>query len=111
MKTLSEVTVMLGRIERIELVSWIERGWIVPAEETAEEPVLSDLDVARATLICDLRRDLAVEEETVPLVLALLDQVYALRRRLNVLTDAVMEQPDEVRRSILEMVKRHGAPE
>lgn len=111
MKTLSEVTVMLGRIERIELVSWIERGWIVPAEESDEEPVLSDLDVARATLICDLRRDLAVEEETVPLVLALLDQVYALRRRLNVLTDAVMEQPDEVRRSILEMVKRHGAPE
>lgn len=108
MKTLSEVAVMLGRVERIELVTWIELGWIEPAEETAEEPVLSELDVARAALICDLRHDLDVEEETVPLILSLLDQVYMLRRRLNVLTDAVLEQPDEVRRSILEMVKRRG---
>jgi chaperone modulatory protein CbpM len=112
MRTLSEITVMLGRIERVELVSWVERGWIVPAESGGEEPVFSELDVARAALICDLRHDLAVEEETVPLVLSLLDQVYALRRRLNALGEAILEQPEEVRRSILELVeKRQRKPE
>jgi chaperone modulatory protein CbpM len=46
--------------------------------------------------------DLAVEEETMPLVLALLDQVYALRRQLSALTAAIQRQPEEVRRAILE---------
>jgi chaperone modulatory protein CbpM len=106
MRTLSEVTVMLGRVERVEVRRWVERGWIAPAEGEAQEPVFSDIDVARAILICDLRHDLDVEEETMPLVLSLLDQVYALRRRLNVLSDALLEQPEEVRRSILDLVEK-----
>jgi chaperone modulatory protein CbpM len=107
MRTLSEVTVILGRVERVEVLRWVERGWIAPAERTGEEePVFSELDVARAALICDLRHDLDVEEETMPLVLSLLDQVYALRRRLNALSDAVVEQPEDIRRSILERVAK-----
>jgi chaperone modulatory protein CbpM len=106
MRTLSEVTVMLGRVERVEVQTWIEHGWVAPSERAGEEPVFSDLDVARAVLICDLRHDLDVEEETMPLVLSLLDQVYALRRRLNVLSDALLEQPEEVRRSILDLVEK-----
>lgn len=111
MMTLSEVIVMLGRVDRVEVITWVEQGWIVPEGKAGEEPSFSDLDVARACLICDLRRDLAVEEETIPLVLSLLDQVYALRRRLNVLADAVLEQPEEIRREILELVERRRRPE
>jgi hypothetical protein len=40
----------------------------------------------------------------VPLVLSLLDQVYALRRQLNALTGAVQRQPDDVRRRILDLL-------
>ena len=32
-----------------------------------------------------------------PLVLSLLDQVYALRRQMNALTGAIREQPEDVR--------------
>jgi chaperone modulatory protein CbpM len=108
MRTLSEVVVVVGRIDRVELVSWVERGWVVPerpALEPSAEPAFSDLDVARVCLICDLRHDLAVEEETVPLVLSLLDQLYAMRRQMSLLRGALEQQPEDVRRAIMELAE------
>ncbi len=101
MKTLTEVIALVGRVERAELVRWIEHGWVVPTCAEAVEPAFSDLDIARIEMICDLRQDLVVEEETVPLVLSLLDQVYALRRQMTVLTGAIQSQPEDVRKAIL----------
>jgi chaperone modulatory protein CbpM len=106
MRTLAEVVVAVGRVDRIEITRWVELGWVVPVRRDPE-PAFSDLDVARIELICDLVRDLEVDEETVPLVLSLIDEVYALRRRLHRLTDAIQEQPEEVRRAILARVRGH----
>ena len=106
MKTLSEVVRLLGRVDRVELTHWIEVGWVTPERREREEPAFSELDVARVCLICDLRHDLAVEEETMPLVLSLLDQIYTLRRQMNVLSGALRQQPEEVRRAILELLDR-----
>jgi chaperone modulatory protein CbpM len=104
MKTLAEVVLAVERVERVEIVAWVERGWVAPAGRRGAELLFSDLDVARVCLICDLVHDLAVEEDTVPLVLSLLDQVYALRRQLNALTGALQRQPDDVRRRILDLL-------
>ena len=78
MKTLSEVVLSVGRVDRLELRSWVERGWVVASREGETELHFSEIDVARVELICDLRHDMMVDEETLPLVLSLLDQVYAL---------------------------------
>jgi len=100
--TLSELTVRLARVEQVEVVAWIQHGWLRPARDVeGEEPVFGEVDLARAQLICELRHDLEVEEETVPLVLGLLDQLYAQRRRLTCLTDAIRRQPEAVRQAIL----------
>lgn len=107
MKTLSEVVVVLGRIDRVELTHWVELGWVVPerpADEARAEPAFSEIDIARVRLICDLRHDLAVEEETMPLVLSLLDQLYALRRQMRALSGALQRQPDDVRRAIMDVL-------
>jgi chaperone modulatory protein CbpM len=109
MITLTEVVVLVGRIDRVELTAWIERGWVKPGEQTADEPVFSEIDVARIHLICDLRHDLAVEEETMPLVLSLLDQLYAARRQVNALTGAVQRQPQAIRRAILDLIQGDSA--
>jgi chaperone modulatory protein CbpM len=98
------VVTLVGRVDRVELSHWIELGWIAPERPADAEPAFSDLDVARVCLICDLRHDLEVEEETIPLVLSLLDQVYALRRQINALTGAIREQPEDVRRAILRLL-------
>jgi chaperone modulatory protein CbpM len=48
-------------------------------------------------LIRELRYDLAIDEEAMPVVLQLLDQVYALRRRLRAIATAIDTQPEAVR--------------
>jgi chaperone modulatory protein CbpM len=105
MKTLSEVVVLVGRVDRVELIQWIELGWVAPERRADAEPAFSELDLARVCLIRDLRHDLAIEEETMPLVLSLLDQVYALRRQVNALTGAIRQQPEDVRQAILDLLE------
>jgi chaperone modulatory protein CbpM len=57
--------------------------------------------VARIRLIAELRREFAVDEQAMPVVLHLLDQVYALRRRLRALCGALEGQPPEIRDAVL----------
>jgi chaperone modulatory protein CbpM len=109
MKTLSEVVVVVGRVDRVELHRWVELGWVQPQRETGVEPTFSDLDLARVCLICDLRHDLAVEEETMPLVLSLLDQLYATRRQMKALHGALQQQPDDVREAIFRLLDQRRA--
>lgn len=81
---------------RAEIVAWIEQHWVLPAE--AEDDWLFDeADVARVNLICELRRDMAVNDEAMPVVLRLLDQVYSLRHALAELHDAIQALPAEHR--------------
>ncbi|MGH6900601.1 MAG: chaperone modulator CbpM [Geminicoccaceae bacterium] len=110
MRTLSEVVTLVRRIDRVELTQWIELGWVAPERQAGAEPAFSDLDVARVCLICDLRHDLEVEEETVPLVLSLLDQIYTLRRQMHALTGAIREQPEDVRQGILDVLAQARRP-
>lgn len=110
MRTLSEVVTLVRRVDRVELTQWIELGWVTPEAPADAEPAFSDLDVARVCLICDLRHDLEVDEETMPLVLSLLDQVYTLRRQMNALTGAIRQQPEDVRRAILDLLDQRRRP-
>ncbi len=107
MKTLTEVIITVGRIEQAELMRWVELGWIAPgrSSEAEAEFLFSDIDEARIRMICDLRQDMMVEEETMPLVLSLLDQMYALRHQMAALTSAIQKQPDDVRDAILEQLR------
>lgn len=100
MSDLDEV-MRLCRIERIELEAWIEREWVMP-ERRAAGFHFTEADVARVALVCDLRRDLAIEEEAIPVVLSLIDQVYALRRTLRRVSAAVETLPEPLRAAFLE---------
>lgn len=73
-----------ARLEvEVEVVQvWIREGWILPRDADAPTP-FSDMDLARARLIRDLRSDLGVNDEGVGVILDLLDQVHGLRRMLR----------------------------
>jgi len=86
-------------LERRELTRWVENRWVLP-ERHAETWVFHEVDVARVELILDIRRDFAIDDEAMELVLGLLDQVYGLRRQMRRLCDAVATQPQEVRDAI-----------
>lgn len=81
------VTQMRG-VARPDLERWILKEWIKPDEGLGEYE-FCEIDVARARLIRDLRDDLEVNEEALPVVLLLLDQLYDLRRRMHDISEAI----------------------
>ena len=44
---------------------------------------LSEIDIARARLIHDLKNNIGVNDEAVPLILDLIDQLHGLRRAMR----------------------------
>ncbi len=96
---LEEVAALIGRIEAAELERWCLEGWVRPERE-AEQWRFAEIDVARVRLICELKVDLAIDDEALPVVLDLMDQVHGLRARLAALARAVAAEPPDVRRRI-----------
>jgi chaperone modulatory protein CbpM len=98
-------------LERGELVRWVENRWVLPEEpggETGERWVFHEVDVARVELILEIRREHAIDDEAMPMVLGLLDQVYSLRRQMRRLCDALEQQPPEVRDAIRRTLPKAG---
>jgi chaperone modulatory protein CbpM len=100
MMQITAVVALFHDLPEAEVLGWVERGWVLP-ESTDSGWVFHEIDVARVRLIRDLTHDMAVTEDTMPLVLSLLDQVYALRGRLSIVLHAVEAQPEPVRQAIL----------
>jgi len=70
---------------------------------------MKELDrVARVELILEIRQEFAIDEEALPLVLGLLDQVYELRRQLRRVCDALAAQPQEVQAAVKRALPRTG---
>ncbi len=100
MMRVTSVVALFPDLPEAELLSWVERGWVRP-EGTEPDWVFQEIDVARVRLIHDFGRAMAVPEDTMPLVLSLLDQIYTLRSQMRALAHAVEGQPEAVRNAIL----------
>ena len=71
-----------ARLDDVTLTAWIEEEWILPRNAAAEAQ-FSDVDVARAELIRDLKHDLDINDAGIGVILDLVDQVHGLRRTLG----------------------------
>lgn len=98
MTTFDEILIV-HRVERLELTGWIEQRWVRP-RLTEHGYEFDQVDEARISLISELRRDFSCDDDVLGLVLSLLDQLYAARRLLRTVEDAVAALPDEVRAEI-----------
>jgi chaperone modulatory protein CbpM len=114
-------TQLLAMVEGVSVESlslWIERGFVLPESPAGSpegnqdgEPQFAEIDVARVRLIYELEHDLALDPDSIATMLSLLDQVYALRRKLRLINDAIANQPAEVREAILALLgDKLGAP-
>lgn len=98
---------VVARVQRItlrELRQWVREGWVRPAQGE-RGPVFDDLDVARIRLVCDLRKDLSLPGDALPVVLSLIDQIHGMRQDLRLLAEALEDQPEEVRRAVTRAVR------
>ena len=94
-------------LDRIELLRWVENRWVMP-ERQGGSWVFLEVDVARVELILEIRREWELDDDAMPLVLGLLDQIYELRRQLRRLCDAVAAQPAEIRDAIERSLAHRG---
>jgi chaperone modulatory protein CbpM len=82
-----------ARISGETLEAWLEAGWLTPYRND-EGTDYSDVDLARAHLIGDLKR-LGINDEGVPVILDLVDQIHGLRRAVRQLLTAIKDRQPE----------------
>ena len=78
-------------IETLEV--WIKEEWLIPRQDATSQE-FSEVDIARAHLIKDLKQDLGVNDEGIGVILYLIDQVHGLRRTLGDLLHMVRNKTD-----------------
>jgi chaperone modulatory protein CbpM len=91
---------LAARLDATSLEAWVAAGWLIPRRDD-EAAEFSEADLARARLIRDLQRDMGVNEDAIPIILDLLDQVHGLRQMLRDVATAVCVQPEEMRQRIV----------
>ncbi|MCK8787592.1 chaperone modulator CbpM [Roseomonas sp. NAR14] len=79
---------LVAGLRASEIEGWIAQGWVRPSRG-ADGFAFSEIDVARVRLIVELRDEMEVGEEAMPVVLSLLDRLYAERRRMRRLCEAI----------------------
>jgi chaperone modulatory protein CbpM len=102
MITLDMLCLRVAGLRPDEVEYWIANAWI-RADGQPGQRRFRDIDVARARLIVELRADLGIDDEALPVVLSLLDQLYAARRQMHRLRRAVERSaPEEVRQALVD---------
>src|SRR5512144_288896 len=95
MQTFEDI-LRIHHLQSIELQAWIEQRWVRP-RVTPQGLVFDEADEARIGLIRELRQEFLVNDDALDVVLALLDQLYATRRVLKRVEEAVAALPEPMR--------------
>src|SRR4029077_17146701 len=80
MLTERDIVARVQHVTVTRLRVWVRAGWIRPAAKA--EHGFSEADMARAALIRDLEDKLGFDEDQVPVLLNLIDQIHGLRAKL-----------------------------
>lgn len=103
------VVAEVRRLTLRDLRLWVREGWVRPMQGVSG-PVFDEVDVARIRLLCDLRKDMALPSDALPVVLTLIDRLNETRRDLRCLADALQDQPETVRKTVMASIQdRQGA--
>ena len=107
MLTERDIVARVQHVTVTRLRVWVRQGWIRPAARA--ERGFSEADMARAALIRDLEDKLGFDEEQVPVLLNLIDQIHGLRAELMGVLAALEELPPDVRSTLrLSIERRRG---
>ena len=110
MITIEVLVTQLSGLRRQDLERWISNEWVRP-DGQAGNYVFCEIDVARVRLIQELRDEMQINEEALPVVLSLLDQLYDQRRRMRELNDALLGTlPDKARQALARRLAKTRSP-
>ena len=99
---------LVARIEGFtveELRYCVARGWVAPSAGDGSARYL-EVDVARLRFVREMRFDLEIDEDAIPILLSLLDQLHTLRHELRAIAGAIQEQPADIRARLVAAAQR-----
>lgn len=99
MTNLDELLRQHSRVTTVHVERWVARGLLRPGG-SADAWTFESIDVARSQLLAELTGDLGLDDETVEMVIDLVDQAHTLRGQLDLIARAIAEQPAETREAI-----------
>jgi chaperone modulatory protein CbpM len=85
-----EEIVRIYRVSEEFIQECLRNQWLEPLDK--EPGKLAREDLARLLLIRDLMEDMGVNDESVPIILNLIDQIHALKGRVLLAGEKVKEQ-------------------
>ena len=86
-----------------DVARWVELAWVRPDGRPGAW-MFREIDVARVRLIVELRDELSLDEDALPTVLSLMDQLYEARRQMRAFRHALAAASQEVRDAVLREV-------
>lgn len=88
MMTFEMFCLNLPEVTSTDIKFWIKNEWLRPEEKDGTY-FFQEIDEARVHLIIELRDDLGIAEDAMPVVLNLLDQLYTTRRQMKYLCEVI----------------------
>ncbi|MFH0977088.1 MAG: chaperone modulator CbpM [Spirochaetota bacterium] len=90
-KIIYEIKEVIGlyKVNEVFIYQCIEKQWITPCD--CEKELLDKEDIARILLIKDLKEIFSVNDESIPVILHLIDQIHWLKSRLAHYMKAIKE--------------------
>ncbi|MDD5456072.1 MAG: chaperone modulator CbpM [Candidatus Margulisbacteria bacterium] len=73
--------IKICKVSKTFVLSCIENEWIVPFDN--EGSIFDQEDIARLLLINDLINEMGANDEAVPIILGLVDQIYYLKTKIR----------------------------
>ncbi len=94
-----EAIAAVARLTRPRLTAFVQQQVIRPIQ-TPQGPAFAQIDLTRMALACDLCDDFDLDEDSLSLVLSLVDQLHGMRADMTRILAALGDEPEEVRSRI-----------
>lgn len=101
--TEDEVIALIGDLTSSRLSNLVKSHFVTPAV-TSHGPGYAEADLARLQLLTDLVDVYELPDDTLTMVMSLIDQLNTARGDMRALMQAVAAEPDEVRGRITQTV-------
>lgn len=110
MLTETDVLARISGLSKKRLRVCVSRAWVTPASGKSGA-MFDEIDLARLRLISELRDNLGVNDDAVPIILSLIDQLNDAHRRLRTIDRAVRRQGPDMSEKIVSWLRAELAQE
>lgn len=97
--TETEVITAISNLTQSRLTRFVQAEIVIPVQSNAG-PQFGDIDLARLKLLCELSDDFDLDEDSLAVIISLIDQLHTARSDLRSLLAALENESKDVRERV-----------